>query len=133
MGLLRPALLRYAVAFSKIGRRRITVRDQEYFWVASGNDHGIDLRVMVDVQAGQHLVCCFDYHHDKIPHGDGSISLKNQFVVTPYIVRQVIEYGLAHGWRPLERGRELWLGHLDDKIDLRLEVNREETVRKGAP
>ncbi len=129
----RPILLRSRVAFSKKKKRRITVDGQEYEWVASGDDGWINLRVMVDIQGGQHLVCYFDYHQDRTRHEDGSVSLSCQFVVTSYIVRQTIEYGLAHGWRPLERGAELRLGHLDNKIDLRLNKNREEAFVKAEP
>lgn len=106
------------------------MRDQEYFWVASGNDGYIDLRAMA-IEGGQLLACTFGYHHRETPRSDGHTSLKQQFVVTPYIVRQVIEYGLTHDWKPLECGPEMSLGSLDDKIDLRLEVNREETIREG--
>ncbi|MAQ19862.1 MAG: hypothetical protein CMN30_34295 [Sandaracinus sp.] len=95
-------------AFSRKKRRRITVDGQGYHWVASGNDAWIDLRVMADVQPSQQLACMFDYH-------------QGRFVVTPHIVRQVIEYGLTHEWKPLEPAPELWLGHLDGKIDLRLD------------
>ena len=62
----RPALLDWAVTFSKAVRRRIRVRDQEYFWVASGNDGYIDLRAMA-VEGGQLLACTFGYHHREIP------------------------------------------------------------------
>jgi len=85
---------------------------------------------MVEIQGGQKLFCQFDYHQDKVLNDDGSISLSNQFVVTPYIVRQVIEYGLQNGWTPLGKGSELKLWHLDDKIDLRLDKNKENVLNK---
>ena len=118
------------MAFSKKNKRRIVVDGQEYFWAASGDDGWINVRVMVDVQGGQALVCYFDYHHDRIPHGEGVVSLVNQFVVTPYTVGQVIRHGLANGWTPMSGGGELNLGHLDAVIDLRLDRNREDAIKR---
>ena len=117
------------MAFTKKQKRKIVVGDQEYYWVATGDDGWINLRVMVDVQGGQQLCCCFDYHQDRVPRGGGVVSLVNQFVVTPYIVRQAIEYALTQGWTPLTGGGELLLGHIDDKIDLRLDQNRVDTIK----
>ena len=119
------------MAFSKKKKRKITVDGQEYFWSATGDDGWINLYVMVNIQGGQKLWCQFDYHQDKTPHDDGGgFTLSNQFVITPYIVRQVIEYGLKNGWTPLEKGAEIRLGYLDDKIDLRLDQNKENEIKK---
>ncbi|MCB9766051.1 MAG: hypothetical protein H6739_40120 [Alphaproteobacteria bacterium] len=123
------------MAFPKKNRRRIIVDDQEYFWYVSGDDGWINLRVMVDVAGGQQLWCTFDYHQEEVPCPGGGVWLTNQFVVTPYIVRQAIEYGLSQGWTPLSGGDDsdvLCLGHIDDKIDLRLDVNREEAIKAAA-
>lgn len=117
------------MAFTKKKKRRIVVGDREYFWSATGDDGWINLRVMTDVNGGQQLWCMFEYHHDRTPQGDGSVSLTNQFVVTPFIVRQAIEYGLSQGWTPLSGGGELRLGHIDDNVDLRLDQNRVEAIK----
>lgn len=121
------------MAFSKKVKRRIMRDGQEFFWTASGDDGWSNLRVMVDINGGQQLHCMFDYHHDQNPIGTSEDrQLSNQFVVTPYIVRQVIEYGLSRGWTPLSGRGELRLGHVDDKIDLRFDKNRADAIRKAA-
>ena len=118
------------MAFSRKNKRRIVVDGQEYFWAVSGDDGWINVRVMVDVPGGQALVCYFDYHQDRIPRGEGAVSLVNQFVVTPYTISQVIRHGLANGWTPTTGGSELNLGHLDAVIDLRLDRNREDVIKR---
>src|SRR5262245_56028592 len=112
------------MAFTKRDKRRIVVAGKQYWWVASGNDGGIDLRVLADAQCGQQLHCRFDYHHDLAGN-----TLTNQLVVTPYIVRQAIELGLSHGWTPELGGGELTLGYVDDRLDLRLATNRADIIR----
>lgn len=120
------------MAFTKKKKRRIIVGDQEYFWSVTGDDGWINLRVMTDVDGGQQLWCTFDYHHELTQHPNGTVSGTNQFVVTPFIVRQAIEYGLSQGWTPLSGGGELRLGHIDDKIDLRLDHNRVEAIKAAS-
>lgn len=121
------------MAFPNKKKRRITVDDQMYYWVASGNDGHIDLRVMVDNQGGQALRCCFDYHQeDHSPPGSGGHSLVKQFVVTPHIVRQVIELALSRGWTPASGGGCLNLGPLDHFPELRLSQNREYAIKQDS-
>jgi hypothetical protein len=46
--------------------------------------------------------------------------MKQQLVITPHIVRQVVEYALKQGWNPSEKGPQLNLRDIEDKLDLRL-------------
>ena len=112
------------MAFNKKKKRRIFVNCQEYYWSAKGNDTCITLSIMVDIQGGQKLMCCFDYHNDEQDR-------ENQFIITPYIVQQVIKYGLENGWTPLKKAKELKLGYLDEKIDLRLEINKAKNLNQA--
>lgn len=115
------------MAFSKKNKRKITVGDKIYYWAATGNDGWIRLCIMTEVQESPRLNCNFEDHHFPINSniGERKITiLANQFVITPYIVRQVIEYVLSIGCKPFEKGTDLDLGHIDDEIDLRLDKNR---------
>ncbi len=86
------------MAFNKKKKRKITVEERHYFWSVTGNDGWISLTIMADVQGGSRLVCHFDYHQIPIEienHPLNMIVLTDQFVITPYTVRQVIEYALT--------------------------------------
>jgi hypothetical protein len=104
------------MALPKTGSRVITVEEYNYRWMASGNDGWIDLYVELDGEKGQRLMVKFDYHHKRIQMND-SVSLQQQFVVTPDIVRQTIIYGKKNGWKPSEKGKPLDLHHIDDKVN----------------
>ncbi|MCP3993898.1 MAG: hypothetical protein GY722_02380 [bacterium] len=118
--------------FSKRQKRKITVGGRVYYWSASGDDGWINLCVMTTVPGSPKLICYFEYHQDETPFergGRSGVSLSDQFVITPYIVRQTIEYGLANAWDPFHRGKDLFLGHIDDKIDLRFGQNKENEIK----
>ena len=83
---------------------------------------------MADTPNGQILHCTLSYHYDETPQGNG-IALSNPLIVTPYIIRQTIDYGLTQGWQPLLLGPELRLGRIDNQIDLRLEQNKEHAIK----
>ncbi len=122
------------MAFNKKKKRHITVADQRFYWSATGGDGTIKLMIMTEIEGSGKLLCYFDYHQDwvAIPCVPGSFSASNQFVITPYTVRQVIEYGLQNGWKPFEKSPNVSLGSLDEKIDLRLNQNRENNFREAA-
>jgi DUF1365 family protein len=120
------------MAFARKGIRKITVNDQRYFWSAKGTDYEMALSVMADTRNGQILNAQFAYSQDVTPLGNGSYSLTNQFVVTPYTVRQVILQGLAEGWRPLARAKPLYLADIERKIDLRLDLNKATKIKEAA-
>lgn len=103
------------MALPKKGSRTIRVGDGDYRWIASGNDGWINLYIESKDTKGQLLKAKFDYHHreTKSTHG---IGLKQQFVVTPDIVRQTIELGKREGWNPLKIGNPIDLDHIDDKV-----------------
>ena len=105
------------MAFPKKGLRKINIDGHDYFWIASGNDGYIDLIICLANGIGQKLFANFDYHSFEIPTENYS---KQRFSITPHIVRQVIEYGLKHGWTPEKKSADLRLGPLDEKIDIKL-------------
>lgn len=110
------------MALGRKNRRTLHVDGHTYHWVASGNDGWIDLYIMLDDDGrggGQKLHCQFDYASDRIARADGSASLRQRRKVTPDVVRQVIAFGLEHGWTPTAGG-VCRLGHVDDAIDFGL-------------
>ncbi|RDH43040.1 hypothetical protein [Zooshikella ganghwensis] len=117
--------------FNKKNKRKITVDGKVYYWSATGDDGWINLYIMSDTPSSPKLICYFHYHQDETEFDhDGlkGVTLTNQFVITPYTVKQAIEYGLSQGWEPFKRGKDLRLGHIDDYIDLRLDKNKENSV-----
>lgn len=126
------------MAFNKKKKRKIVVDGKQYYWSATGGDNCIGLTVMTDIQGSAKLICHFDYHQIPVK-GDSFVVdgielnvtfLTNQFIITSYTVRQVIEYALSQSWKPFEKGEDLFLGSLDDKIDLRLDKNRKNNFKK---
>lgn len=126
------------MAFNKKKKRKIVVDEKEYYWSATGNDGWISLCVMTDVQESPRLFTAFDYHQIPVAGEPFEIDgkeykvtfLTNQFVITPYTVRQVIEHALSIGWKPFEKGRDLTIADIDNKIDLRLDRNRADNFKK---
>src|SRR5262245_42406897 len=114
------------MTLTKKQRRKIVVAGKTYFWQASGNDGSIDLCVTGEIKNGQKLLTGFDYRYQPSETAFGKI-YDIQFVITPYIVRQVIEYALSVGWKPFEKGADLHL-KVEDKIDLRLDKNMERDI-----
>ncbi|MGE3801265.1 MAG: hypothetical protein AB7H80_09610 [Candidatus Kapaibacterium sp.] len=110
------------MSLPKKGRRKITVDKSEYGWVASGNDGWIDLCVEAYRNLGRLLQARFDYHHQQLPcdSDSGGIRERQQFAITPVVVRQVIEYGRDAGWVPEEKGLPFYLGYLDSVLDLNI-------------
>jgi len=122
------------MAFNKKKKRRITVDNQLFFWSATGSDGYIHLMVMTECEGSGKLSASFDYHQERSePSGPfNAVTLGNQFVITPFIVRQVIQLASQEGWKPLEKGADVQLGSLDDKIDLRLDRNRANCFKQAA-
>jgi hypothetical protein len=114
------------MALNKKERRKIVVDDKEYFWIATGNDGWIDLCISSEIKGSPKLLTGFDYKYPV----DDDINIAYQFVITPYIVRQVIEYALSQGWKPFEKGKDFALP-VDDKIDLRLDKNTAISEKKS--
>lgn len=87
------------MAFPKRGTRKITVEEIVYSYFVS--QHEPFLTVYVQKVEGKCalLIAYFDLQ-----------------TITPHIVRQVIELGIADGWLESDVG-EFRMGHLDARID----------------
>lgn len=107
----------------KKGFRKITVNGFKYRWKASGDSYWIRLTIGAAEISGQVIYAAFDYHNEiqKIEDGQVKSKMVQQFVITPGIVRQVIEYTLKeYEWDPTIKGPEIHLGDMDEHVDLGL-------------
>src|SRR4051812_28539652 len=100
------------------GKRLIVVNDVEYRWRAKGDDGYITINISPTNNFGPRIRGNFKYHETWIDRGNGvRQSTGDQIVITPRLVRRVIEYALAqHGYEPNSKGKELNLKNLDDVI-----------------
>ncbi|AZB08023.1 hypothetical protein EG344_03720 [Chryseobacterium sp. G0162] len=93
----------------KKASRNIIINDIEYSWLASGNDDIINLIITLKENSGQKLFAHFDYmtltEHENI-----------RMEITPEVVRKVIEYGISNGWKGDEKGKNVDLGIMNDKL-----------------
>jgi len=103
------------MALPKKGSRTIIVEDYNFRWMASGNDGWIDLYIEAKDTKGQLLKAKFYYHHKETK--TERMGLKQQFVVTPDIVRQTIILGKKEGWNPKKIDKPINLHHIDNKIE----------------
>ena len=113
------------MALPSKGLRKITVGKSRYAWSATGNDGWISLIIAPLSNPGQLVTTALGYHSKatsstQTPDGRQIIHTKQQLIITPYIVRQVIECALQEGWNPKEKGPQLVLHNVEGKIDLRL-------------
>ena len=105
--------------------RKITIDNFRYAWSATGNDGWISLSIAPLDDQGQLITTSFVYHSavtgvSYASDGSKTTHMKQQLIVTPHIVRQVIEYALKQGWNPTEKGPQLNFRNIEDKLDLRL-------------
>lgn len=96
---------------SKKKARRIVVDDQEYFWVATGQNGTIDLFVERNVPSSPKLVCVFHYGNE---HVDGA----KQVAITPSVARRAILRARELGWNPDAPGKDLRLQPGEHKLDI---------------
>jgi hypothetical protein len=113
------------MAIPKKGLRKITVDGFIYKWSTTGNDGGINLSIIPFTVEGQILTAGFGYHSQEVgrtplPAGGYAYHHQQTMIVTPGIVKQVIEYGLKVGWQPRQKDKPLNLGSLDAVITLNL-------------
>ena len=100
------------MALPKKGLRKITVNNVRYAWSATGNDNYIGLIVISLDKEGQVLSTGFDYNTG-VTGGyysfEGQTPDRQPFIITPGIVRQIIEHALLKGWKPLVKGPHFYL------------------------
>ena len=88
------------MAFPKKGTRKITIDDNVYSYFVSLPEPF--LTVYVQKVEGKCALLIVYFHLQTI---------------TPHIIRQVIELGIADGWQESDVSGEFRMGYLDDRID----------------
>ncbi len=88
------------MAFPKKGTRKITLEGNVYSYFVS--QHMPDVTVYIQKAEGKGALLIAYFYLQTI---------------TPYIIRQVIELGIANGWQESDVSGEFRMGHLDDKVD----------------
>ncbi len=87
------------MAFPKKGTRKITIEGNVYSYFVALPEPFLTVYVQKAEGKCALLIGYFDSQ-----------------TITPHIIRQVIELGIANGWHESDTG-EFRMGHLDDKID----------------
>ncbi len=90
----------------KKGSRKIIVGEITYHYLISGNDGTIDLIIERFDHNSQRLITTFSYFNR-----EGAIQ------ITPKIVKQTIHYGIKNGWTPNQKGKEIRLNGIEDKLE----------------
>jgi len=88
------------MAFPKRGTRKITVEGNVYSYFVSQQEPDVTVYVQRVEGKCALLIAYFDLQ-----------------TITPHIIRQVVEMGIAEGWQESDASGEFRMGHLDDKID----------------
>lgn len=107
------------MSLPKKGSRKIKVNRIEYLWIAKGNGQDINL-IIAPKQNGVKIICSFDYDTE---YKDSHL-FANPFVITPYVVGEVIRFALNKGYSPEKKTTQMNLGNLTKKLKLNLSGER---------
>jgi hypothetical protein len=98
------------MALPKKGTRRIHVDGHDYRWIVSPNDGWMDLVVERYRNPAQRLVVqiSYGYRRDEDSNCCEFVDRTGKKVeITPALVERAIRSGLAEGWVPSGRGKEI--------------------------
>jgi len=95
------------MTLTKKGRRNITVDNTRYIWQAHPDGDG-NFSIAVSLPAGGQILIAYIH----------IISTEGILIITNYIVRQIIQQGLADGWTPAERKETMYLRRFREKMDI---------------
>ena len=115
------------MAFNKKNKRKITVGENIFYWLYKFEKDVLRLTVMTNEKTYSRLICDFKYKNLEIyfrelvkddTFYDDKILIISAGVLTPWVVRQVIDYALHKGWKPFEKGKDFVITDIEDKIDI---------------
>jgi hypothetical protein len=128
------------MAISKKGKRTITVGKDVFYWLHKFEEDSLRLIVMTQEKTNSKLICDFSYRNlniyfRELVKGDDFYKDKGLWitegVLTPWVVRQVIDYGLENGWSPFEKGKEFSVKDIEQKLDINFWTETTSKTRKS--
>lgn len=127
------------MAFSKKNKRKITVGENAFYWFYDFQKDILRLTVMSGEKTYSRLVCDFKYknlwlYFSELVKGeelyDNKILIISAGVLTPWVVRQVIDYGLKNGWQPFTKGPAFIINDIEASLDINLWTESTSETRK---
>jgi hypothetical protein len=110
------------MAISKRKKRKIIVNQNIFYWIHKSHKNFLRLIVMTDEKSNSRLICDFEaldpwlnfkeIVENRIEHEDKLL------IITPSLVRQIIEVALMSGWKPFEKCGDFILKDIEKKIDI---------------
>ncbi len=121
------------MAFSKKNKRKITIGENVFYWTVRNqlSKDILRLTVMTEHKTHSRLICKFKYkdfwfYFKEIVEGElkADECYNDELLkitggnLTPWLVRQVIDYARQIGWNPFEKGADFIIQDIEDKIDI---------------
>jgi len=115
------------MTLSKKNKRKITVGGNIFYWLYKVQDDSLRLIVMTDEKTHSRLICDLKYENlwlyfrelvkdDKFY--DDKFLIITEGILTPWVVRQIIDIGLQSGWNAFTKGKDFVIKEIEDKIDI---------------
>jgi predicted nucleic acid-binding protein len=115
------------MALSKKNKRKIIVGQDVFYWIYKFQKDVLRLTVMTEEKTHSRLICDFKYKNlwlyfkelvkDDEFYND-KLLIITEGIVTPWVVRQVIDNALQKGWKPFAKGKDYTIKDIEDKIDI---------------
>ncbi len=106
------------MAIRKKGKRKIKYENNEFYWSYRTHypEDILILRVMSEEKSFSQLICEFNYKDFWLYFSTGT---GDNWKLTPQIIKQCIEYGLAKGWKPHEKENHFVIKNMDKILGIK--------------
>ena len=134
------------MAFHKKNKRKITVGEYVFYWTLQKQypEDILRLTVMTEDKTHSRLICRFKYkdfwlYFSDILKGelkeddlyDDELLKITKGTLTPWLVRQVVDYALKNGWKPFEKDKDFVITETEAKIDINFRTETISTTRRS--
>lgn len=129
------------MAISKKSKRKITVGKDVFYWISDFQKDILRLTVMTEEKSNSRLICDFSYKNlniyfwELVKNDDSYKDIGlwiTEGVLTPWVVRQIIDYGIANGWKPFEKGKDFIVKDIEANLDINFWTETTSETRKSA-